>query len=492
MTNTEIYQDIAGRTGGDIYIGVCGPVRTGKSTFIKRFMDLLVLPNMEDGPDKEQARDELPQSAAGKTIMTTEPKFIPKEGAKISLGDGTLMKVRMVDCVGYMVEGAAGHEENGLDRMVKTPWTEEEIPFAKAAEIGTRKVIHDHSTIGVVVTTDGSIGEIEREAYVRPEQQTVQELKSISKPFVILLNSEHPYSEETVSLGEQMEQAYGVKVLPVNCMQLRKDDILKILEAVLYEFPVSELQFYLPKWTEVLTREHTVKSALIHTAKKLLHGIEYIKDVGKYRDLEENDNPISKIIFEGKNLSDGVVRFRFDVDSRYYFEMLSDLTGMKITSDYHLFSMLKSYSKTREQYEKVSEAMEAVRGRGYGVVTPQRDAITLAEPEIMRSGNKFGVKIRASAPSIHLIQTDIVTEIAPIVGTEEQAKDLIDFIRENAQKSEEGIWDTNIFGKTIEQIVEDGITTKLSRLSEETRDRMKETLEKITNDCNRGVICIIL
>ncbi|MBE5921590.1 MAG: stage IV sporulation protein A [Lachnospiraceae bacterium] len=494
MTNTTIYQDIAKRTGGDIYIGVCGPVRTGKSTFIKRFMDLLVLPHMEDGPEKERAKDELPQSAAGKTIMTTEPKFIPKDGAVVTLSDGTEMKVRMVDCVGYMVEGAVGHEEDGGERMVKTPWFDYEIPFTKAAEIGTRKVIHDHSTIGIVVTTDGSIGDIAQESYLKPEEQTIQELKELGKPFVILLNSKHPYSDETVAMAEQLEAHYGVKVLPVNCMQLRKEDILKILDAVLHEFPVTEIAFYMPKWTEILANDHPVKSALIHGAKKLLHSIGYIKDVVNFSTLlqTEDDSPVQKVSFEGQDLSNGSVRFRFDVDQKHYFDMLSQMTGMEITSDYHLFSMLQNYAQMKNKYSKVADALDAVKAKGYGVVTPERDAITLAEPELMRSNNKFGVKIKATAPSIHLIQTNIMTEIAPIVGTEEQAMDLMEFIKQNSQTSAEGIWETNIFGKTIEQIVEDGISTKLTKLSEETRDRMKGTLEKITNDSNRGVICIIL
>ncbi|MCD8118944.1 MAG: stage IV sporulation protein A [Lachnospiraceae bacterium] len=493
MAGISIYQEIAGRTGGDIYIGVCGPVRTGKSTFIKRFMDLLVLPNMEDGPEKDRARDELPQSAAGKTIMTTEPKFVPQTAAAVTLPDGTGMRVRMVDCVGYMVQGAAGHEEDGAERMVKTPWFPEEIPFTKAAEIGTRKVIHDHSTIGIVVTTDGSIGEIDREAYREPEERTVLELKSIGKPFILLLNSRQPYSEETENYAAELAARYGVQVLPVNCMQLRKEDILKILTAVLYEFPVSEIAYHMPKWTEILPTDHPVKRALIAAAKQILKTIRYIKDVEKYREIPKDENGyLSQIRFDSQNLADGRVQFTFDVDQKHYFRMLSELTGIDIACDYQMFALLKSYAKMRARYSAVANTLDEVEEKGYGVVTPEREQITLGEPEVMRAGNKYGVKIRASAPGIHMIKTDIVTEIAPIVGTEEQANDLVEFIKASGSESPDGIWSANIFGKSIGQIVDDGIAAKLEKLSEETRERMKGTLEKITNDCNRGVICIIL
>lgn len=491
MENYNLYKDIADRTNGEIYIGVVGPVRTGKSTFIKRFMDILVLPDMTDEAAKSRTRDELPQSAAGKTIMTTEPKFIPKDAAVIPVSDNSEIKIRLIDCVGYMTNGATGHLENDAERMVKTPWYDTEIPFTKAAEIGTYKVIHEHSNIGFVITTDGSFGEIERENYVKPEEETIRQLKQLGKPFVVILNSARPYSEEAKNIAEQIAAKNGVTVFPVNCQQLKKDDILNILNTVLNEFPISETDFYLPKWVEMLDNEHWLKKEIIQNIKNILPNLKYMKDVKD----EVFENPcqyVKKYKIEDRNLADGVVKIIVNLMDDYYYQVLSELTGTDIPDEYRLIKSLQDFAVLKDSYSKVKNAMDEVKARGYGVVTPDRSEISLAEPEIIKNGNKYGVKIKAEAPSIHMIKANILTEIAPIVGSEEQAKDLIEFIKENSRLKEDGIWETNIFGKSIEQIVDDGIHTKISRLSDETQEKMQSTLQKITNDSNGGVICIII
>lgn len=486
----DLYKDIKHRCGGEIYIGVVGPVRTGKSTFIKRFMDLLVLPFMEDENAKKRAQDELPQSAGGKTITTTEPKFIPKEAAKLNLSGEVEVKVRLIDCVGFMVNGAAGHMENEAERMVKTPWFEQEIPFTQAAEIGTRKVITDHSTIGIVVTTDGSFGELPRESYEAPEEKTVSELKHLHKPFLILLNSAKPYSEETKRLAEELKEKYGVSVLPVNCEQLKKDDIHMIMEQVLYEFPVTMVEFYMPKWVEMLPNTHPMKADIIDKVRQLMNRIDTVQDVMQ-EPPELSSEYVKRLKVDQINLADGCIRINLDVDESYYYEMLSELIGEEIASEYQLITKMQELSRMKKEYVKVLHAVESVRQRGYGVVTPERDEITLDKPEVIKHGSKFGVKIKAESPSIHMIRANIETEIAPIVGTEEQAKDLIRYIAD-AGSSGEGIWETNIFGKTVEQLVHDGITGKLAMIGEESQVKLQETMQKIVNDSNGGLVCIII
>ena len=491
MDNFNVYKDIQARTGGEIYIGVVGPVRTGKSTFIKRFMELLVLPAMEDENLRSVSRDELPQSAAGKTIMTTEPKFIPKEAAQISLADGIEARVRLIDCVGFMVEGASGHVENGEERLVKTPWFDYEIPFTQAAEIGTRKVIGGHSTIGIVVTTDGSIGEIKRSGYIGAEKQTIDELKSLGKPFIVLLNSVKPYSDDTVRLAREMSDSYGVSVLPVNCEQLKKDDIFHILERVLKEFPVTELDFYIPKWLEILPASHWLKAQVIQTAAGLIQKVDHMKDVASQ--LEGLDGgPIRSISVRSMRMSDGSVELQVEMDESYYYQILSDYVGLPIEGEYQLMQTLGSLARMQKEYEKVKNALAQVRLKGYGVVTPERSEIMLDEPQMIRHGNKYGVKMKAEAPSINLIKTHIETEIAPIVGNEQQAQDLIAYIKENAKEGDDGVWRTNIFGKSIEQIVEDGIQAKISQMTEDCQMKLQDTLQKIINDSSGGMICIII
>lgn len=494
MNTYDLYKDIKNRTGGEIYIGVVGPVRTGKSTFIKRFMDVMVLPFMEDENEKERARDELPQSAGGKTITTTEPKFIPKEAAKVLLGGDIEAKVRLIDCVGYMVDGAAGHMEEDAERMVKTPWSEHEIPFTQAAGIGTDKVINDHSTIGLVVTTDGSFGEIPRANYVDAESKTILALKKLHKPFLVLLNSERPFAEETKLLAEEIAEKYKVEVLPVNCEQLKKEDIHGIMEHILYEFPISRMEFYMPKWVEMLAFDNRMKIDMVAGVKSMMRELSTVKDLRRMQvdgQMPAISEYVRKLKIDGVDLSDGCVRLQLDVDNSYYYEMLSELVGDEISGEYQLISKLKELSAMKKEYAKVLGAVQAVRYKGYGVVTPERCEISLAKPELIRHGNKFGVKIKAESPSIHMIRANIETEIAPIVGTEEQAQDLIRYIAD-AESTEDGIWETNIFGKTIEQLVSDGITGKIAMIGDESQVKLQETMQKIVNDMNGGMVCIII
>lgn len=490
MNTFDLYKDIETRTGGEIYIGIVGPVRTGKSTFIKRFMDILVLPNMKDEHAKVRTRDELPQSASGKTIMTTEPKFVPKEAAEIRLSDDVSAKIRLIDCVGYMVEGAAGHIENEEERQVKTPWFDYEIPFTKAAGIGTRKVIHDHSTIGIVVTTDGSIGEIPRENYRPAEERTIQELKSIGKPFIVLVNTIKPYGDEAKRVAKEIEDTYQVKAMPVNCEQLREEDIHRIMEQVLFSFPVSEIRFFIPKWVEMLPRDHKIKTDMLNYVKQMLMQINEIRDVQSVV-----KTPDSPYITEAKtgiiSMDTGCASVEIKVDDVYYYEMLSELTGTRISGEYDLISTMKRLSALQREYESVKDAMDSVKMKGYGVVSPGRDEIHLDEPVVIKQGNKFGVKIHSEAPSIHMIRANIETEIAPIVGSEEQAQDLIKYIGE-ASESPEGVWGTNIFGKSIEELVMDGMKNKITMINDESQAKLQDTMQKIVNDSNGGMVCIII
>ncbi len=495
----DLYKNIRERCGGEIYIGVVGPVRTGKSTFIKRFMEWMVLPYLSDEAAKERATDELPQAAAGKTIMTTEPKFIPQQAAEIrlpgkeGLDDGGMVKVRLIDCVGFLVDGAVGHMEGNEKRMVKTPWFDYEIPFGEAATIGTQKVIRDHATVGIVVTTDGSIGELERENYLRAEERTVQELNEIGKPFVILLNTTKPYSEETKMLANEMSEKYKTMVLPVNCDQLRKEDMIKILETILYEFPIQQIAFYIPKWTELLPMEHAVKTEITQQAYGLLNQIGRMKDVYGLewqKDLE-NTSYLSKIKLDEVDLATGCIKILMEVAEKFYYENISELSGVPVTGEYELINLIKEMAARKDSYEKVGNAFEAVQAKGYGVVNPSLSDIKMEEPVLIRHGNKFGVKIKAVSPSIHMIRANIETEVAPIIGSEEQANDLIQYIKDG-QQSNEGVWETNIFGKSIGELMEDGIRSKISMMDDECQMKLQDTMQKIVNDNTGGMVCIII
>lgn len=486
----DVYKDIEARTGGAIYLGVVGPVRTGKSTFIKRFMDLMVLPKIEDEPARERARDELPQSASGKTIMTAEPKFVPKESAEIRLMEDVKVKVRLVDCVGYMVDGASGHMENGEERKVKTPWFEHEIPFTKAASIGTQKVIRDHATIGVVVTTDGSIGELPRANYLSAEEKTIQELKTLGKPFIVLVNSKKPYSQETKQLVDDIKELYDVSVMAVNCEQLREEDIHRIMEKVLFEFPISEIQFYIPKWVEMLSRDHKIKQEILKHIRGIVDNFHEIKDAVAGVGKPEN-SCISDMRVDDIAMDTGCVTIRIQVEEACYYEMLSELIETEITSEYELVRMMKELSQMKREYEDVRDAMESVKMKGYGVVNPRKEEIQVDEPMIIKQGNKYGVKIRSEAPSIHMIRANIETEIAPIVGSEQQANDLVRYIKDNSQ-TENGIWGTNIFGKSIEEMITDGMKNKIATINDESQMKLQDTMQKIVNDSNGGMVCIII
>lgn len=490
MDTFRVYKDMKVRTNGEIYIGVVGPVRTGKSTFIKRFMDVLVIPGIEDEYVKERAKDELPQSASGKTIMTTEPKFVPKEAAEIKLADDVSARIRLIDCVGYMVDGAAGHVEGKEERMVKTPWFDYEIPFTKAAGIGTRKVIHDHATIGLVVTTDGSICGIDRENYKEAEKKTIQELKNIAKPFVVLVNSRKPYSEEARRVVKEIENEYAVHAIAVNCEQLKEEDIKKILEAMLYAFSISEIHFFVPKWVEMLPRDHLIKQDILKWIQTLMEQMEVLKDAKGQLELAKSDY-IDNWKIDAIEPDTGCVKISIHVADKYYYEMLSELTGVKINGQYELISAMKDLAEMKEEYEGVKDAFSSVRMKGYGVVHPTKEEITLHEPEIIKQGNKYGVKIHSQAPSIHLIRANVETEIAPIVGSEQQAKDLIQYIKQMSY-SEEGIWGTNIFGKSVEELVMEGMKSKITMINEESQEKLQDTMQKIVNDSNGGLVCIII
>ena len=490
MDSFQLYKDMNARTNGEIYIGVVGPVRTGKSTFIKRFMDLLVLPNMTDEHARERTKDELPQSASGTTVMTTEPKFVPKEAAAVRLTEDLEVKVRLIDCVGFMAEGASGHIENDQERQVKTPWFDYQIPFTKAAAIGTQKVIHDHSTIGIVVTTDGSIGELPRENYVAAEEKTVRELQSIGKPFLILLNCKKPYTEEAKALQRSLEEKYGVSVVALNCEQMKVEDIHEIMRRVLYEFPVSEVAFYLPKWVEMLSIEHPIKQELLHTVQNLMQQLQDIR--GAVRGIPKQETTyIEKIAVEKIEMGTGNVTVRIQFAEKFYYEVLSELTGTKIHGEYELISVMKELASMKEEYTQIKDAFADVRMKGYGVVSPKKEEVVLEEPVIIRQGNKYGVKIHSEAPSIHMIRANIETDIAPIVGNEKQAEDLAAYIKSESE-SDEGVWSTNIFGKSVEELVMDGMKNKILMINEESQVKLQDTMQKIVNDSNGGLVCIII
>ena len=493
MENLRLYKDISTRTNGDIYIGVVGPVRTGKSTFIKKFMDTFVIPNIEDRHKQDRAVDELPQSAAGKTIMTTEPKFVPNESIEISLDNNIKMKTRLVDCVGYLVDSAVGHMENDEPRMVKTPWSDVEMPFAKAAEIGTEKVIKDHSTIGLVVTTDGSITDIPRNDYIDAEDRVIKELKDINKPFVVLLNTTHPLDRNTRELSKELSNKHNVPVIPMDIANMNEKDLNLVFERVLDEFPITEIGFKLPGWFSILEISHWLKQDIINIVKDSFNKDYSLREIKEVIDKIESENDIfEKITIDNAKMEDGSIKISMSITPDIFYKILSEISNFDINSDGDIFKLLKEFSKTKQEYDKISMALEEVRIKGYGIVTPQKDELTLEEPEIVKQGNKYGVKLKASAPSIHMIRADIETEVSPIVGSEKQSEDLVKYLLSEFENDPKKIWESNIFGKSLHELVNEGLHNKLYRMPDEAQMKIQETLQRIINEGSGGLICIIL
>lgn len=492
MENTRLYEDIAKRTDGDIYVGVVGPVRTGKSTFIKKFMDLLVIPNIDNEYKKERARDELPQSAGGKTIMTTEPKFIPNEAIEITLDNNLKFKTRLVDCVGYLVDNAIGYLEDDMPRMVKTPWSDEEIPFEKAAEIGTKKVIEEHSTIGILVTTDGSITDIPREDYIQAEERVVNELKALNKPFIILLNSAEPSSSYTKELADKLSEKYNTTVIPTNCEHLRIDDINNIFSKVLYEFPVEQICIKFPRWIDGLDCDHPLKTELYEEIKNAFQNVNVLKDVSGCVNTIKQTEIISRTSITDIQLGSGNVNVEITLKEELFYQILSEITNVNVTNEGDLFSIISDLSKTKKKFDRISYALDEVEAKGYGIVTPCIEDLVLEEPEMIKQGSRFGVKLKATAPSIHLIKTNVETEVSPIVGSEKQSEELVNYLLSEFESNPKEIWKSNIFGKSLHELVNEGLQTKLSKMPEDAQMKLQETLERIVNEGSGGLICIIL
>lgn len=492
MENLGLYQDIAKRTDGDIYVGVVGPVRTGKSTFIKRFMDLLVLPNIENDYKRERAIDELPQSAGGRTIMTTEPKFVPNEAVEITIDNNIKLKTRLVDCVGYLVENSLGYLEDDMPRMVRTPWSDEEMPFELAAEIGTKKVIQEHSTIGIIITTDGSFTDIPREDYILAEERVVTELQALNKPFIILLNSNTPNSSYTQELATALSDKYNSAVIPVNCEELEIDDINNIFTKILYEFPIEQININFPKWIDGLDNTHPLKEELYAQVKDAFSDCNILKQVNDSISKIEETNIISKTFVDDIMLGTGKINVSIMVKDELFYNVLSEMIGVDVNNEGDLFAIISELSKIKKEYDKISYALEEAKATGYGIVTPSIDELVLEEPEMVKQGSRYGVKLKATAPSLHLIRANIETEVSPIVGSEKQSEELVNYLLSSFENDPKEIWNSNIFGKSLHELVNEGLQTKLSKMPEDAQAKIQETLERIVNEGSGGLICIIL
>ena len=492
MTSTSIYEDIAARTGGDIYIGVVGPVRTGKSTFIKKFMDTLVIPNIDGDYQKERANDELPQSAGGRTIMTTEPKFVPEKGVKIELDNNVSMNVRLIDCVGYIVPSSYGYIEDDAPRMVMTPWFEEPVPFNMAAEFGTKKVITEHSTIGLVITTDGSISDIPREEYAEAEERVISELKEINKPFVVLMNSMYPYSDSAKETAKEIAEKYDVAVKPVNCLELSEQDIIDILTETLYEFPIKEIKIKFPMWITALNNEHWLQKEMFSSILNCSESVSKVSDISVFTKKLSGCKNVTYCTVDDVNLGTGSATVIADVGRDLFYTILKESTGVEINNEQQLMKEIIEFSNIKKEYYRFKNALDEVEATGYGIVMPEIDELSLEEPEIVKQGGRYGVRLRASAPSIHMMKANITTEVSPIVGSEKQSEDLVMYLLNEFEEEPTKIWDSNIFGKSLHELVNEGLHTKLARMPMDARMRLQETLERVINEGCSGLICIIL
>ncbi len=492
MQAYDLYRDIAGRTDGDVYIGVVGPVRTGKSTFIAQFMEKLVLPMIDNPHKRERAQDELPQSGSGKTIMTTQPKFVPNEAVQIRLDDDTSVRLRLVDCVGYLVKGVLGTQENDAPRMVRTPWYEQDIPFEEAAELGTRKVITDHCTIGMVVTTDGSITDLPRSAYVDAEERVVQELKQMGKPFIIVLNSAQPQAEDTRRLRTALEEKYDVPVALVNVKAMEMPDIQNLLTQVLYEFPLREVRVEMPAWLQALEDDHWLVQHVISRMRKAAEAPMRVRDQEVFKHLFDESEYTDALQRGDTALGEGRMTYTLPLREGLFNRVLSEQCGTEIRGDAHLLKLLKELVAAKAEYDHVADALASVRETGYGLVTPSMSELTLQEPEIVRQGSRFGVKLKASAPSLHMIRVDIQTEVSPVVGTEKQSEELVRYLLSEFEQDPTKIWNTNLFGKSLNDLVREGLSNKLMRMPVDAQLKVQETLTRIINEGNGGMICILL
>lgn len=490
--NNSIYSDISKRTNGDIYIGVVGPVRTGKSTFIKKFMDTMVLPNITDSFAKERAKDELPQSAAGKTIMTTEPKFIPEEAVELSMENNISMRVRMIDCVGYIVPSSVGYIEEEQPRMVMTPWYDEEIPFNMAAEIGTKKVITEHSTIGLVITTDGSISSIPRDEYEEAEQRVIEELRELDKPFVVLMNCIEPKNPSTIALCQALTESYKVPVIPVNCLELTEEEITDILSDILYEFPLSDIKISYPSWINGLESDNYLKHSIFSSVRENTSVLSNIRSAADFAGGIESNEYIESVSINSLDLSTGSISIKFYIDNSHFYKILSDSCSVDIEDEKDLMNRFIELMNMKKEYERFNKALKEVEETGYGIVMPEITDLSLSEPEIMKQGGRYGVRLKAQAPSIHMIKCNTQTEVAPIVGSESQSQDLVMYLLKEFEENPADIWNTNIFGKSLHELVNEGLNNKLYRMPIDARNKFRETIERVINEGCNGLICIIL
>lgn len=492
MNSYKIYEDISSRTHGDIYMGVVGPVRCGKSTFITNFMKKMVMPNIKDEYDRTRTLDELPQSAGGKTIMTTQPRFVPKEGVNIKLDDGVNLKMCLVDCVGYAVDGVEGLTENNKPRLVKTPWSEDLLPFTEAAALGTKKVISDHATVAVVLTTDGTFGELPRNSYVSAEEQTISELKASGKPFVVVLNTANPTSLQTLELCESLEKKYDVPVVPVNALNLDKDNIEEIFQNILQEFPITSLRVRLPQWLQALPFDDSLIQEIVIETKALLGDSTKIGEVDRVKTIFTNSENFEEISIGDVNMGEGVMYLDIKPKDNLFYKVLSRECGEEILSDFALVSFIKKLSVAKREYEKLKDALVQVEETGYGVVSPTIDEMTLEEPQIVKQGTRYGVKLQASAPSLHIMKVDVKTEISPIVGSEQQSEDIVKYLLKEFETNPKGLWETNMFGKSLHSLVNEGLNKKIVQMPPEAQKKMRKTLSRIVNEGKGGIICILL